>query len=119
MSQALEFLERWYRAQCNGYWEHANGITIETLDSPGWLVSIDLSETPLEHQAMQPVRRERSDKDWMVCMVEHNRFRGQGDSTKLREILEVFSTWAGSRTPAPEKPARDEVRAPSVKPARG
>lgn len=29
-------LERWYAAQCNGDWEHTYGITIETLDNPGW-----------------------------------------------------------------------------------
>ena len=98
MSQALEFLESWYRTQCNGCWEHGNGITIETLDNPGWMVTIDLMETTLENQPMQPVRQERSDKDWMMCTVEHNRFRGQGDSTKLNEILEVFSRWAESRS---------------------
>jgi hypothetical protein len=104
MSPALEFLESWYRAQCNGYWEHANGITIETLDIPGWMVSIDLAETTLEDRPMQTVRQERSDKDWIVCTVERNRFRGQGDSTKLGAILEVFRKWAGSPKPsiAPE-----------------
>lgn len=97
MNPPFEFLEGWYRAQCNGYWEHANGITIETLDNPGWMVSIDLAETTLEDHPMQPVRQERSDKDWMVCTVERNQFRGQGDPGKLHQILEVFRGWAASR----------------------
>jgi Immunity protein 53 len=108
MSSALEFLEDWYRAQCNGYWEHANGITIETLDSPGWMVTIDVTETALEDHPMPAVRQERSDKDWIACTVEHNKFLGQGDSTKLSEILEVFRKWAGSEQgskPAAEKSA--------------
>src|SRR5205085_2561511 len=91
-----EFIEAWYRAQCNGYWEHANGITIETLDTPGWMVTIDLTETALEDHPMQPVRHERSEQDWIACTVERNKFRGQGDSTKLTEILEVFKKWAES-----------------------
>ena len=38
----LGWLERWYQAQCDGDWEHHSGVTIETLDNPGWLVKIDL-----------------------------------------------------------------------------
>src|SRR5438067_195242 len=108
MSSALEFIVDWYRAQCNGSWEHANGITIETLDSPGWIVTIDLVETALEDRPMQAVRRERSVKDWIDCTVERNKFHGQGDSTKLSEILEIFRKWAGSERgskPAAEKSA--------------
>lgn len=100
MTDELGFLETWYRAQCNGYWEHAYGMTIETLDTPGWLVTIDLAETPLEDRSMEPLRQENSDKDWLVCTVERKRFRGQGDSAKLTAILEVFRHWVSSNTPA-------------------
>ena len=96
MSAALEFLENWYRSQCDGYWEHSNGVTIETLDTPGWLVTIDLGETPLEGRAMGPVRQQDSDRDWLICTVEQNRFCGQGDATKMDAILETFRLWATS-----------------------
>ena len=108
MSSGLEFLGNWYRAQCNGYWEHANGITIETLDSPGWMVTIDLAETKLEDRPMQPLCQERSDNDWMNCLVEGGQFRGQGDSTKLGDILEVFHRWAGMEQSELLKPS--EIR---------
>ena len=98
---ALQFLQSWYQRQCNGYWEHAYGVTIETLDSPGWMVRIDLADTPLEKESMNPVRRERSEKDWIVCEVAHGRFQGQGDSQKLLEILQVFQAWAVSTRPPP------------------
>lgn len=91
---ALRFLQNWYQSQCNGFWEHANGITIETLGSPGWMVTIDLTETSLENQAMETIRRERSEKDWLICEVSHRQFRGQGDSQKLVEILTIFQDWA-------------------------
>jgi len=90
----VEFAQSWYRAQANGTWEHAHGITIETLDSPGWMVTIDLVETPLEGRSMTAVRQERSALDWIVCEVEQNRFRGQGDTEKLLPILRVFQDWA-------------------------
>ena len=30
-------LQKWYKSQCNGDWEHSFGIKIETLDNPGWI----------------------------------------------------------------------------------
>ncbi len=96
MSSAFDYLQAWFQAQCNGCWEHGNGVTIETLDKGGWMVTIDVAETALEERAMQSIRKERNEKDWMVCSVEHRKFRGQGDSAKLREILEVFAAWARS-----------------------
>jgi Immunity protein 53 len=32
----LTQLQSWYVAQCNGDWEHTCGISIETVDNPGW-----------------------------------------------------------------------------------
>ena len=90
----VEFLESWYRAQSNGEWEHAHGITIESLATPGWLVTIDLTGTGLEGRAMLPVREEQSPEDWLVCEVENQQFRGQGDPGKLEAILKVFRKWA-------------------------
>jgi Immunity protein 53 len=94
VNEPFEFVQNWYRAQCNGFWEHAYGITIETLDNPGWMVTIDLAETPLEKRIMEPVRNELSEKDWMVCTVDHNKFVGSGDYAKLPAVLEVFRKWA-------------------------
>jgi len=34
----FEFIQSWYRDQVNGEWEHTSGVTIETLDNPGWMV---------------------------------------------------------------------------------
>jgi hypothetical protein len=91
---ALEFLQSWYRAQVNGEWEHSRGVTIETLDNPGWRVTIDLVETPLQGVSMTPVRRQKSAHDWLVCEIERDQFRGNGDARKLLAILEVFQSWA-------------------------
>lgn len=90
----IEFLQNWYRGRANGTWEHGHGVTIETLDSPGWMVTIDLTDTPLEGRAMAAVRQERSAQDWMTCEVVNNRFSGQGDADKLFSILRAFQEWA-------------------------
>lgn len=94
MNDPFEFVQAWYRAQCNGFWEHQYGVTIETLDNPGWMVTIDLAETPLESRRMAPIRSERSDQDWMACGVSQQKFVGSGDPTKLPALLEVFRAWA-------------------------
>ncbi len=91
---AIEFLQSWYRAQINGEWEQARGVTIETLDNPGWRVTIDLVETTLQGVSMTPVHQENSAQGWLVCEVEQDQFRGDGDSRKLIAILEVFQRWA-------------------------
>ena len=96
-TQILEFLQSWYRSQCNGEWEHVKGITIETLDIPGWMVTIDLSETTLEGVPMELIKTEQSSTDWLECRIENGQFRATGDSSKLVAILEVFHDWA-SRT---------------------
>lgn len=42
------WIQKWYQAQCNGDWEHSYGIIIETIDNPGWSITIDLETTELE-----------------------------------------------------------------------
>jgi hypothetical protein len=95
----VEFLEAWYQAHCNGRWEQGHGVTIESLDGPGWIVTIDLAGTPLENTPMTPVVNDRSKRDWLFCEVTRNRFRGQGDPEKLLSIIRAFQTWAESRCP--------------------
>ena len=45
MKTPTERLRDWYAAQCNGDWEHMNGVKIHTTDNPGWWVQIDLDGT--------------------------------------------------------------------------
>ncbi len=97
----VEFLQAWYQTQSNGHWEQSHGITIESLDNPGWLVTIDLDGTPLENQAMPTVALDVSKRDWLFCEVNRNRFRGEGDPGKLLPIIRIFQTWAESVPPSP------------------
>ncbi|HTA69824.1 MAG TPA: immunity 53 family protein [Bryobacteraceae bacterium] len=93
---AVEFLQSWYQAQATGAWERIRGVTIETLDTPGWMVTIDLAGTALDGRSMAAIQAERSATDWLLCEVEQNQFRGQGDSQKLLVVLEIFRNWASA-----------------------
>lgn len=39
---AIQRIRTWFAGQCDGDWEHQNGVKIETTDNPGWSVKIDL-----------------------------------------------------------------------------
>ena len=101
-STTLTELQDWYRSQCNDDWEHSCGVKIETLDNPGWSVTVDLTETELQDRVFKPVVRGpiaydlNQDQDWIVCKVEGQSFQGAGGPAKLEEIIATFLTWAKS-----------------------
>lgn len=93
---SFSWLQSWYDSQCDGEWEHSYGIEIETLDNPGWIVIISLIETELEDREFQKVLFERSDRDWVNCLVRDNKFQGAGGSLNLLEIVNIFKKWVES-----------------------
>lgn len=86
----LKWLEEWYRRQCNGDWEHSFGIEIETLDNPGWLISIDLKETELENLTIDYKLKENSENDWYSIKCHNSKFTAAGDPLKLEFLLKLF-----------------------------
>jgi len=61
----IRWLQSWYAGQCNGEWEHTRGVTIESLDNPGWMLVVDLAETHLAGAQFEPVKVRNGDEDWM------------------------------------------------------
>lgn len=94
MIDEITQLEAWYDAQCNGEWEHFYGITIASLDNPGWKVEIDLAGTPFAARPFAPVDRRTSDRSWLHCEVTGGKFQGAGGPQMLRPILQTFLSWA-------------------------
>jgi hypothetical protein len=90
---AIARLQRWYSSQCDGDWEHQLGVKVETLDNPGWLLKIDLRDTPLEARHFTEVRREDA-REWLDCRVADAVFTGAGGPHMLGAIIEVFVRWA-------------------------
>lgn len=91
---ALIWLQQWQYSHCNGDWEHDIGIRIETLDNPGWSVSVNLEGTELEARGFDPISVERSDNDWITCRVCEQTFEGFCGPMNLIEILNTFRRWA-------------------------
>jgi hypothetical protein len=92
----LNWIQNWYKNQCDGSWEHTYGIRIENVDNPGWAVDIDLIETELENKKFNKVQYDHGDEDWLLCFVKEGKFQGNGDSDKLEKILLIFKEWVES-----------------------
>lgn len=89
----LKWIQNWYLENCDGDWEHCYGINISTLDNPGWMVDIDITNTSLEHKEFRILDIERSESDWIYCNVSDNTFHGNGGPNNLEEIFVVFQNW--------------------------
>jgi len=94
MDDTLQKLQNWYMRHCDGDWEHQQGIIIETLDNPGWKVSIDLDESELLSKGFDSLEVKRSDTDWFHCSVNNRKYYGYGGANNLPEILNTFLDWA-------------------------
>lgn len=85
----LTRLQNWYLTNCDGDWEHSYGISISTLDNPGWTIKIDLSDTCLQdlHYDKQI---NNGIFDWLFIKVVDKVLEASGDPTKLTTILTIF-----------------------------
>ena len=97
----LEWLNRWYLKQCDGVWEHAFGITLETLDNPGWRLKVDLQGTDLKKKDFKTISKNldeiETQHDWWVCKVENSVFDASSSGSHLFTILSAFRRWATDR----------------------
>lgn len=96
MNDNLIWLLNWYYGQCDGDWEHGNGIQITTIDNPGWFLKIALDETELQDKKFQDISIDRYEHDWIRCYIENGIFKGVGGPLNLPEVLQIFREWAES-----------------------
>jgi hypothetical protein len=100
MPSTLERLSHWYQAQCDGDWEHSYGVKIDTLDNPGWTVSIDLAGTALADVSFAEIVVGESDSEssrWMTCRKNGAKFEAFCGPELLDEVLNTFLAWAEPR----------------------
>ena len=94
MDDLLNWLQQIYKSDfCNGSWEHEHGITIDTLDNPGWTFIFDFRDTDLEEIVIEFVLIKNNESDWYHYWMKDGIFHGNGGPTNLTNILEVFRDW--------------------------
>ncbi|MBN9378047.1 MAG: hypothetical protein BGO14_00990 [Chlamydiales bacterium 38-26] len=94
MDDYFLWLQNWYKHQCNGDWEHRCGIHFNTLDRPGWSLSINLEDTELAHGFFEKTHLVRSQDDWLECFVKENKFEARCGLANLKEVLQIFHDWS-------------------------
>ena len=97
---AFTWLQAWYATQCDGEWEHDEGITIETLDNPGWHVRINLDGTPLDGKSYEGTEVYRAEHDWCTTRVQDSFFEGACGPLNMGEVLHAFRSWAQPLDPS-------------------
>lgn len=90
MVDELKFLMEWYASNCDGDWEHQYGVKINTIDNPGWMVVIDLSDTEWEEVKIDWKLIEVNDEDWYGYSVENKQFHSAGSPANLPTMLGKF-----------------------------
>lgn len=93
MSNNLEWLEDWYQRQCDGAWEHNEGIRLESLCRPGWRLTISLEGTSAQGAPPNRMNFDSSGGEWIDCTLKEGRFEGTGDPRRLEQIIGVFRKW--------------------------
>ena len=87
---AVQFLEAWFQAQCDGDWEHDSAVQIETLDNPGWKLVVNLVGTEHEGRVIDRRSVDRSDTDWIHVWADGSRFHTAAGPRNLSEALAAF-----------------------------
>ena len=91
--EPLGSLMRWYHAQCDGVWEHAYGVKIDTLDNPGWSLSVDIIGTKCESKTIEEFV-DRAEYDWLHIRCDGSVFVVACGPKNLGEAILYFTAWA-------------------------
>lgn len=88
--EILDWIQNWFKDNCDGDWEKDEVIQITTLDAPGWEVEIDISKTSIANLEIKWILNEINRQDWYGVKVEHQKFFAAGDANKLIFLLDLF-----------------------------
>lgn len=88
--EILDWIQDWFKSQCDGDWEKDEVIQITTLPTPGWEVEIDISKTSIANLEIKWILNEINRQDWYGVKVENQKFLAAGDASKLIFLLDLF-----------------------------
>jgi hypothetical protein len=98
-NNTLAWLQEWYAHQCNGTGLEGNGILIQSLEKPEWMIKINLQVTYLQSKQFQDLAIQRSIHDWLICKVQDDCFYAHCGLHNLIEVIDIFRDWALSTSP--------------------
>ncbi len=86
----LDWIQQWFKDNCDGQWEHGEVIQITTLDNPGWEIEINISNTSIANTTINWILNENDKQDWYGVKIENQKFTAAGDASKLKFLLGLF-----------------------------
>ncbi|EKO89363.1 hypothetical protein LEP1GSC151_2151 [Leptospira interrogans serovar Grippotyphosa str. LT2186] len=86
----FSWLMKWFQSQCDGDWEHENGIAINTNGDRGWQIKIEVNFTELDGVEVAHTLNQKGEDDRYSFSLKDGKFLAEGDSKKLPIILEKF-----------------------------
>lgn len=90
----LSNLAAWYESYCDGDWEHAQRIKIQTIDNPGFFVEINLIGTELEKIDYAATELENG-SDWIdAYKSEDIKWVAACSPNMLNKVISLFLEWA-------------------------
>lgn len=99
-SVALERLQTWYNSNCDGDWEHQYGFSLETVDNPGWYITVDLDDTHQENQAFAAIDTEDDGQlGWINLKKDGTKLQGACGPAQLGAMLDIVTGWLRPRSP--------------------
>jgi len=91
MTSTLTRIQNWYKTNCNSDWEHSYGISICTLDNPGWTIKINLQETSLENLNFdRTFQNNGNTHDWFFIKSENGVLNISCGPDNLEQVLKIF-----------------------------
>jgi hypothetical protein len=86
----LKWLQNWFFQNCDGKWEKEQRLLIETIDNPGWLLTLQLKNSINDNKAIEELSIERTEQNWCQSHIKKNEFVAVGGPFNLTEILYYF-----------------------------
>ncbi|WP_370947156.1 Imm53 family immunity protein [Amycolatopsis sp. cg5] len=87
---AFRFVQDWYAAHCDGEWEHEFGMTINTLDNPGWIIEIDIAHTGADGRRLTKALTEPGPGQWIWSWCDGRKFGAACDPASLEDAFARF-----------------------------
>lgn len=111
----LSWLATWFASQCDGEWESDYGLTLESVNNPGWALGIDLDGTGIDPDAFTTVADQRTEHDWVEAKVMDGVFHGGCSPENLNELVGIFRAFVesgGGKQARPERRPRGAGNGP-------
>jgi hypothetical protein len=93
----LNWLQNWFFQNCDDKWEKEQRLLIETLDNPGWLLTLQLKNSIYQNVSLNKNTIDRTEHNWCHCLVRDSIFIDAGGPFNLTEILYYFRNFVENK----------------------